>query len=110
MNEKVLEFIENFQNDGTIKTFTQGCCYWFACILAMRFSLEDPVPDICIMYHQVLGHFACSIDNKIYDVQGEINDREGWMPWSDWLKNEPVYGKTVINDCILKSTDHIKNI
>ena len=103
MKEKVLYFISQFQNPGTIKTFTEGCCYWFALILDERFKMSRC--EHRIMYNQVMGHFGCEIDGILYDINGEITDRENWEYWAEWFFKEPVYRKIVIRDCILKEKE-----
>lgn len=99
--EKVLEFIRNFQNEGTIQTFTEGCCYWFAYILVERFKSEAVSANI--WYNQILGHFATVIDGVLYDITGELELTFDWYIWEHWLEQEPVYGQVVIRDCILKT-------
>lgn len=97
---KVLDFISKFQNDGTIKTFTEGCCYWFAIILCERFNMSGNTTSI--VFNPISGHFAANIDGNMYDVTGEIPQSDEWTSWDKWLKEEPVYGETVIRDCIYK--------
>lgn len=96
---EILSFINGIYNDGTRRVFTEGYCYWFAYILVERFRRYA---SACIMYNQVLGHFAASINNVLYDITGKIEDTEGWEKWDEWRKNEPVYRKVVERDCILK--------
>lgn len=96
----VLDFIKNFQNEGTIKTFTEGCCYWFAIILCERFEMSGNTTSIA--FNQITGHFAAVIDGNMYDITGEIPQSDEWTQWDKWLKDEPVYGEVVIRDCIYK--------
>lgn len=96
----VLDFIKNFQNEGTIKTFTEGCCYWFAIILCERFEMSGSMTSIA--FNQITGHFAAIIDGNMYDINGEIPQSDEWTQWDKWLKDEPVYGEIVIRDCIYK--------
>ncbi len=98
-----IEFIKNFQNEGTIETFTEGCCYWFAMILFWRFNNLGAT----IVYNEITGHFATLIRGKIYDITGEIKDNDKWIEWSEYAITEPVYAKTIIRDCILKDPDWI---
>lgn len=97
---EILRFIDGMYNDGTYRVFTEGYCYWFAYILVERFRRYA---SACIMYNQVLGHFAASINNVLYDITGKIDNTEGWEKWDVWRKNEPVYRKVVERDCILKN-------
>lgn len=98
--ETVLEFISNFQNEGTIKTFTEGCCYWFAFILLSRFHTRNTK----IVYNEVSGHFGTTIDGTIYDITGEIKDPDDkWILFDDYRLKEPTYTQVLIRDCILKT-------
>lgn len=103
--EEILDFIKNFQNEGTIKTFTEGCCYWFACILNGWAFMSADNNECKIMYNQIDGHFACDINGDLYDVTGEIERTENWVPWVSWCLTEPVYRNVVIRDCILKKKE-----
>lgn len=103
VRQEVLDFIKHFQNPGTIETFTEGCCFWFAYILDQRFRMTPCVHRI--MYNQISGHFACEIDGTLYDITGAIEDRTNWEPWDDFYMSEPVYGEIVVRDCVLKRRD-----
>ena len=96
---EILYFIKGMTNYGTRLVFLNGYCYWFAYILVERFKRYA---RCCLMYNQILGHFAASINGKIYDIDGVIDNTEGWEEWDAWRKNEPVYRKVVERDCILK--------
>jgi len=94
-HEEVLNFIKRFQNEGTIKTFTQGCCYWFAVILEQRFNQDEMEPNI--YYNPILNHFATWIDFHLYDITGEIEyNMDEWYNWfyysgKDELETENIY-------------------
>lgn len=103
--EQILDFIGNFQNEGTVKTFTEGCCYWFACILNGWAFMAADENTYKIMYNQIDGHFACDINGDLYDVTGQIGYTKDWEPWISWCLTEPVYRNVVIRDCILKSKE-----
>lgn len=103
--EQILDFIGNFQNKGTVKTFTEGCCYWFACILNGWAFMAADENTYKIMYNQIDGHFACDINGDLYDVTGQIDYTKNWEPWVLWCLREPVYRNVVIRDCILKSKE-----
>lgn len=77
-SNKVLRFIKKFQNKDTIKTFTEGCCYWFAVILDKRFN-SGFGDNIMIDY--VANHFGCKIDNKVYDITGDVTFKYNWDYW-----------------------------
>jgi len=104
--ETILDFISNFQNEGTIKTFTEGCCYWFALILLERFNMMEQTKEknACrLMYNQVDGHFACRINGELYDITGEIEYNKNWEEWPDWFMRETSYREVVVRDCIYKT-------
>ena len=100
MEERILNFINNFQNIGTIQTFTEGCCYWFAEILRLRF--EGEYSDVELMYNQIDGHFCTRIDGTLYDITGVLTDDGNWMTWCEFKDLDPVYAEVVERDCILK--------
>lgn len=104
--EQILDFIGNFQNEGTVKTFTEGCCYWFACILNGWAFMAADENTYKIMYNQIDGHFACDINGDLYDVTGQIDYTKDWEPWVSWYLTEPAYRNVVIRDCILKSKEN----
>ena len=92
---EVIQFIKCFQNDNTIKTFTEGCCYWFAHILKYRFWGT-------IMYEPVLNHFATLIDGHLFDITGELNDKNDWQEWDEFKKIDELETKRIYKYCIYK--------
>ncbi len=100
IKKQILDFIKHFQNEGTIKTFTEGCCYWFAKILCERFEMDHY--RTMLMYNNIDGHFATKINGRLYDITGELNETADWKIWDEFQENEPIYSKTVIRDCIKK--------
>ena len=81
----ILMFIGRFMHDGAsvreqvVECFTQGCCYWFAHILAVRFGEEYGAE---IMTDYVIGHFGTRIRGRVYDITGDVTDSYAWEPWS----------------------------
>lgn len=106
IEERILAFISNFDNPGTVKTFTEGCCYWFAYILNSWCDMNKERLNHRMMYNQVLGHFACEIEGRLYDVTGKIEYDKDWVPWADWFTEEIIYRDVVVRDCILKSKEN----
>ena len=104
-DSEVVDFIRGIRNDGTMHAFLEGYCYWFAHILYSRFL---PYVRTYIMYNQILGHFAASINGKLYDITGRIEDDGNWVEWEQWKKGEPCYSKVVERDCILKKHDGLR--
>ena len=100
-HEVVSKFIKDFKRFDTgevTHTFTNGYCYWFAHILHTRF------PDSEIVYYDVGKHFACSIEGCIYDITGNITDRNLlFESWEDYKKIEPDKARKVIEYCINKT-------
>ena len=98
---EILRFIDNFKrfDSGEVtRTFTNGYCYWFAHILHARF------PDSTIMYYSVGKHFACLIEDRIYDIRGDITDRNLFFePWERFKRTNPEEARMVTKYCIEKT-------
>ena len=97
MKTDVVKFIEHFQNLGTIDTFTNGCCYWFAFILTNRFPNNS-----CIMYNPIDVHFAASIDGDLFDITGELQKTPEWVKWSEYEKVDELETERLYKYCINK--------
>ena len=99
--QAVLGFIGRFsfgvENERTevIEAFTCGCCYWFAFILKCRF-IEYYNCGIMIDYIQ--NHFGCKIEDKVFDITGDVTDKYKWEYWS--LCEDPYLKARIIEDCI----------
>lgn len=99
-HRQIIDFIKHFQNEGTISTFMEGCCYWFAHILKARFVFGK------IVYEPIIGHFLYQFGDKVYDIRGEVDSEN--LHLEDWDKyeiNSP-HRKRVHNDCILKKEEY----
>lgn len=92
---KVLRFIKKFQNEGTIKVFTEGCCCWFAFILDKRFN--NGYGDH-IMIDYVANHFGCEINNKVYDITGDVTHKYTWNYWKDCTDRNLI--SQIMSQCI----------
>ena len=95
---KVLSFIEQI----TIKypkeikdVFSNGYCFWFAIILRERFHGE-------IWFNSSLVHFATCIEDRLFDVNGMIDDTYGWMPWTEFQERNHYEAQQVIRTVIKK--------
>lgn len=97
-HKSILKFIKRFQNEGTIKTFTQGCCYWFAVILEKRYSEANMYTQI--LYSPVYNHFITQIGLNFYDITGEVS-AETYISWDPYQSQYPNEANKVIFDCIL---------
>ena len=96
----ILKFIEGFKmydEDGTMeKTFLNGYCYWFARILADRFSSAH------VQYEPIEGHFLTEIGGRLYDIRGDVTDlyRRSMV----WYSEDYCYEfQSIVDGCILKT-------
>lgn len=96
MHENVIAFIDRFTLCGTLEdtivTFTQGCCYWFAFVLHTRFPQSE------IMYDPIENHFVTRIENRLYDITGEVTGTYKVMSWDTYP--DEIEQKRIIRDCI----------
>ena len=93
----ILDFIKNF--DDAQDTFLNSCCYWFAHILHTRF------PQSKIVLAIVENHFLTNIDNKLYDITGDVTEQyrnETLVEWDAMDAYDPLQKERVVRDCILK--------
>jgi len=67
--KEILKFIEHFK--GAEETFLHGCCYWFAFILKRHFQTKY-LTDI--MYEPKEGHFIARIDDRYFDIRGDVTE------------------------------------
>lgn len=97
--DKVNSFISRFTGSGryeqVIKTFSFGCCYWFAHILAERFAYDGAE----IMYDQVVNHFGTQINGRVYDITGDVTDAFEWECWEDL--GDALLATRIERDCIM---------
>lgn len=106
IKNKVTRFINRFTSNGerdqVIYTFTNGCCYYFAEMLFLRFWMEDDpelANEMSIMYDQVANHFGCRINDRVYDITGDVTDNYNWEEY-EGIKDENLT-KILERDCIL---------
>lgn len=107
MNRKndVIKFINRFtqngSNHGVIDTFTNGCCFWFAHILAERFYDHDAWrEDVEVMYAQIENHFGCRVDGRVYDITGDVTSKYQWVPWIIAAQEDGLRFERIVRDCI----------
>ena len=102
-HNEVMEFINHFTADGSnrevIRTFSNGCCYWFAEILFQRFRGEG---DCEIIYDPIINHWACRLGDKIYDITGDISNSTeySWENWDEYAAKDAAHTKRLYRDCI----------
>lgn len=95
--KEILRFISRFS--GSIETFTSGCCYWFAHILATRFR---GYADIVLAV--VENHFVVRIGECLYDVTGDVTEEykdSVLVAWRDMEKYDSLQKGRIIRDCIM---------
>lgn len=98
MNEQkeVQHFLRRFHDYEDIDdVFTRGCCYWFAQILLTRFRAYTPI----LMYDQIENHFGVKIDNRVYDITGDVSTQFEWEPW-DSIEDSAVKQR-LYRDCVM---------
>lgn len=100
--EVIEDFIKQFQDfgDDVRRCFSFGMCYHFAQILHIRFRDEDAHK----LYDPINGHFAVEINDRIYDITGDITEETvyEWVRWSDLRYGDPAFAKRIHRDCIWK--------
>lgn len=85
-------FLQVKYPEGVIEAFTSGCCYWFALILCGRF------PEAVLMYDIVANHFVASINNRLYDITGDVTDKYTVVEWESY--DDELHKARIIRDCI----------
>lgn len=94
--QPVLDFINHFHKssptDEITKIFTEGCCYWFAHILHSRF------PNSVIMYDPVINHFVTKIDERLYDITGDVTEQYNVISWDGY--NDSIHKQRLIECCV----------
>ena len=89
-------FLTRFHESEDINTvFTEGCCFWFALILYIRFSKYNAE----IVHDRVFNHFGTRILGRVYDITGDITEKYTWEVWRD-IEDE-LEANRIIRDCIM---------
>lgn len=94
--EEILYFIHQFRHAE--RTFTDGCCYWFAYIMQARFGAD-------ILYLIEEGHFVARIKYRLYDVTGDVTDQYSHRPMMtlEQIKAlDELWYDRIVRDCIKK--------
>lgn len=101
INDTVNSFIEKFLPFGsaskTVDTFTNGCCYWFAVILQVRFNSDDAT----LMYDEIANHFGTRINDRVYDITGDVTDQYDWQTWDEFSVKDDALVSRIIRDCMI---------
>lgn len=109
--DPIEEFVKHFSKAK--ETFTNGCCYWFAFILAERFNGE-------IFYNPKENHFACGIqeDNpfpwidgsawSLYDINGNIKENvSDYVIFKEYKKIDSTHYERIVRDCVMMSEEDL---
>lgn len=92
---KIEEFIKR-RWQTTDANWCNGNCYWFAIILTTRFT------NLSIYYLPVEGHFVAGDNNgTFYDARGKQTLTEKPLLFSDIKKQDSLWYKHLIRDCVL---------
>ena len=96
MDDGITNFLKRFHpTDQTVDSvFTNGCCYWFAIILNIRF------PNSKIMYDPIVNHFVTKINGNCYDITGDVTDKYNVVEWDTYALDDNLYRNRIIRDCI----------
>ena len=90
MRKDVLDFIKQFESAQ--KLLLEGRCYWFAVILKERFDGQ-------LMYNQIMNHWACLIDNQLYDASGAVVNT-CYEEWPGSIIDDTTYYNRLVKQCI----------
>lgn len=100
LSNQVLDFINSFKEKHPLEiedVFSNGYCYWFAKILDERF-----MPKSQIYYLPIRNHFITKIEDKFYDITGEIIPDEEPYEWTTYKIFDCLEYERIRRDCILK--------
>jgi len=101
LSNQVLDFINGFKEMHPLEiedVFSNGYCYWFAMILNSRFSIMDST----IYYLPIKNHFIVKIEDKFYDITGEVIPDEKPYVWCFYRLFDSIEYERIKRDCILK--------
>ena len=98
-HELVLDFIRQFRQLGAENCFFNGMCWHFTLILRARFGYDYPV-----VYDEIANHFATEIDDRIYDITGDITNNTSyrWKYWASFQYKDLRLTERIRRDCIYK--------
>lgn len=97
--DDILSFISKFKTsdkNGCIEeVFTSGYCYWFAYMLCGRFR------NAILMYDPVVNHFVVQLDNRLFDITGDVTGQYECVPWSEY---DDELSRRRIEECCINKT------
>lgn len=96
-HELILNYIKQFRVLGAEKCFSNGMCYHFTTLLRARFG-----DDCRVMYDPIINHFATEINDRIYDITGDITDNSKYkfVYWDSYKYNDLKEAQRIYRDCI----------
>ena len=101
-NEFIKSFKKGFNESAIEACFSKGNCWFFTTILRDRFHYLNPE----IYYHPIDNHFVTKILDKLYDINGEIEDDiDKYVPWEDYKLLDELETNRIMEYCILKIKD-----
>lgn len=93
MKAEISRFLKRFHDYDTVdEIFTNGCCFWFAVTMVLRFQGK-------LMYDPIYGHFVTKIDDHLYDITGDVTEKYNPIPWEDI--HDETYKQRIVRDCIM---------
>lgn len=101
-HDDIIKFINTFKakyKNEIEYIFMNGQCYWFSFILKERFKGE-------IYYVPVYIHFITKINDRYYDITGEVTNVEILdlsILWDEYQRNEPLDSERISYYCINKA-------
>lgn len=105
--EMFINEMKSFGPEYVTFLFYRGYCYWFAFILSERFKGE-------IWFNPHMVHFACKIDEELYDIYGKIDKGRNpitgeydelddcWISWEEYQYNNHESVESIVQSCIKK--------
>lgn len=106
LKKEVLGFIYRFTDEGkrleVIDCFTDGCDYYFANALWLRFGnfIFDKDVKIEMMYDPIARHFGCQIGDNVYDITGDVTKKYGWRSWIQYASSDKPESERVTRESI----------
>lgn len=94
----ILDFINGFKKGHELSViediFTNSNCFHFAVILKNIFGGN-------IVYDVDLNHFLLEVQDKYYDITGEVEEPFNSYLWGDMEDIDPLEYELVYDSCVL---------
>lgn len=92
------QFKQNFPKELEY-VFTNGNCYHFSVIL------KHIYPEGEIWYKQLLGHFVFKLNDKFYDITGDVTKEQEerfLIDWENYKDEDKLHYNRLVRDCVYK--------